>query len=302
MVISCGNLVAGGTGKTPLTKWLAEHCQALNFNPAIITRGYKRIGSKPLVLNAKSASLPWYLYGDEPYYLYQTNPALSVYIDPNRRRAINHAGLKHDLVILDDGFSQDHLVKHLDLVLFDATHHLDKLKLLPQGRLREPLKALNRSHAILINRVNLNPKNSRLIKAKLRQVTKKVPIFEISYLPCYLLDQHNKKHSLNLIKNQRVSAICAIGSPESFRQTITNLGARLNNFIVFPDHHRYQAKDLSKINPSDIWLTTEKDGVRIKQFNHLFPQIYRLVMELNIGEELKQFIDKRLKRQKQVKA
>jgi tetraacyldisaccharide 4'-kinase len=158
-VVSIGNLTLGGTGKTPLTMWVARWYQQQGVRVAVLSRGY---GARPaarcrVVSSGHGPLLAWQEAGDEPYLLACALPGVPVLIGKDRygtgRYACEQFGAQ--VVILDDGFQHHALQRDLDIVLIDASNPFGSGTLFPRGILREPLRALRRAHAIVLTRVEL---------------------------------------------------------------------------------------------------------------------------------------------------
>src|SRR3954463_5553777 len=141
-VISIGNITAGGTGKTPFTRWLATKLKQQNFHPAILMRGYHRSSSglsdeqSLLTEQLKEYSIP-------------------VHANPNRVAGGTELLKNHpqtNLILLDDGFQHRRLARDIDVVLIDATNPLGFNHLHPRGLLRESPKSLRRATALILTR------------------------------------------------------------------------------------------------------------------------------------------------------
>ena len=156
-VISVGNITTGGTGKTPLVEWVARAAAGEGQRCCILTRGYGRADAsrRVLVSDGERVLADAREGGDEPRLLAEAllNVA-AVVADADRvaaaRWAVEH--LKSDLFILDDGFQHQRIARDLDLVTIDATNPWGGGRLLPRGRLREPLRGLARADLIVITR------------------------------------------------------------------------------------------------------------------------------------------------------
>lgn len=141
-VLSIGNLVAGGTGKTPLTAFLAQHLRAAGCRVAILSRGY---GGRASGINVVSDGQRIFLKppqaGDEACLLAQKLPGIPVVTGADRFQAGLQAWERFhpDLFLLDDGFQHFQLYRDLDVVLLDAARPFGNGRLLPRGPLREPI-------------------------------------------------------------------------------------------------------------------------------------------------------------------
>ncbi len=153
-VISVGNLVVGGTGKTPTVVFLARWLQERGKKVCVISRGYRR-KSKGLVLVADGERIcsTAELSGDEPILLAQELPGAVVVVDADRVEAGRYAiqRFKPDLILLDDGFQHRRLHRDLDIVTFKGVQDLGNGWLLPAGPLREPAASLDRADLFWFN-------------------------------------------------------------------------------------------------------------------------------------------------------
>ena len=157
-VISVGNLVVGGTGKTPMCLWLARFLHSLGWKPAILSRGYRRQQGGTVRVPSTGESSPAVLaFGDEPVLLAHQAQPVPVWVGKDRWRAGALAIARDDanVLILDDGFQHLSLKRNLDLVLLDARTPLGNGAILPLGPLREPPEHLERADAIVLTRADI---------------------------------------------------------------------------------------------------------------------------------------------------
>ncbi len=165
--ISIGNLTTGGTGKTPVVRWLSEHLIARGLRPAVLLRGYrddKTGGSDEANLLAEAL-------GDRGIVVADRNR------DAGARLAM--AGAQPpDVFLLDDAFQHRRVARDFDLVLIDATQPFGYGHVLPRGLMREPLRGLRRADAIVITRSDqISAQQLDALQADLRQTCKLVPIY-----------------------------------------------------------------------------------------------------------------------------
>ena len=160
-VISVGNLAVGGTGKTPVTDYLVKELLARGLRVAVVSRGYGGSGvpGGGLVSAGAGPLVGPPAAGDEPYLLARRNPQALVLVNPRRRAAVAAAVEEHgaQVVVLDDGFQHLAVARDLDIVLLDARRPLGNGYLLPAGRLREPVAALERADLLLFTRHSGGP-------------------------------------------------------------------------------------------------------------------------------------------------
>lgn len=305
-VISVGNLVLGGTGKTPLVQHIAKLLQRNNRKPAILSRGYK--GSATAAVNVVSDTRATLLNaaeaGDEPRLLAEKLPGIPVITGKKRfvtgRFAID--SFKADTLILDDGFQHMALARNLDLVLFNARQRLGNGRVLPGGELREPLTALKRADAFIITDMAFPPQDR---EAKdfidlLAALHPEKPIFTSSYQPEKMLTMmhQGKNEAIPQLEAGRIPlfGFCGIAGPESFRKTLETSGMRLTGFREFADHHTYSNDDLRSLighaqkTGAKGLVTTEKDLVKLRD---TFPREFLLLVQpvkLQIGEDFDRFV------------
>jgi tetraacyldisaccharide 4'-kinase len=273
-VVSIGNLTLGGTGKTPLTMWVARWYQQQGWRVAVLSRGY---GARPaarcrVVSSGGGPVLAWQEAGDEPYLLARALPGVPVLIGKDRyctgRYACEQFGAQ--VVILDDGFQHHALQRDLDIVLIDASNPFGSGALFPRGILREPLPALRRAHAIVLTRVELARATLPALCQQIRQWNSQQPIYHLATVVEALYQQST--HSaveLAALRQRRVVAFVGIGNPQAFVSTLAQLGVEVVTLFVFPDHHPYTREDWQTIvaavntQQAAYLITTDKDAVRL---------------------------------------
>ena len=299
LVVSIGNITTGGTGKTPITIYLAKELQKMNFDVAILSRGYKGSLSKKgaLLTNGKDIYLEEKESGDEPFLMAKKLKDIPIAIGRNRYQMGNKILLKHcvHIFLLDDAFQHYKLYREIDILLIDATNPFGGEYLLPKGRLREPLSSLGRAKIIIITKTNLVSKDIvQNIQNKIMLYTKAI-IMPSEYIPIQFININNQKDNLPMNKINRwesknIYLISSIGSPSSFKKILSNLP--IKKHFIFKDHHRFQKKDinllLSSISRDDIIITTEKDWIRLEHFKHLFLEyknFYILKMAIQLAQK-----------------
>ena len=281
-VISIGNLTIGGSGKTPMTIYVAELIQSLGYSVAIISRGYKGQAEKigGVVCDGRKICMGPDEAGDEPFMIAERLKTVPVIVGKNRFKAgiLAIKEFRPDFLLLDDAFQHLKLHRDLDLVLLDSNKPLGNTYLFPRGTLRETAFALSRGDAVILTRSDIGKAPS------LDQIKKHVPrtpIFHSAHIPyIYKIVTGNSAQSedsltssseydFGAFKNKRVFAFSGIASNDNFRRTIESFQCKLENFSEFPDHHQYSEKELDKVVRSamdvsaEFIFTTEKDYVRI---------------------------------------
>jgi tetraacyldisaccharide 4'-kinase len=175
-----------------------------------------------------------------------------------------------DLIILDDGFQHRRLGRDLDIVLIDALQPFGFGRLLPRGLLREPLSALRRADMVVITRAELVDAADlgRIKEAVSLYVRPETPILVAEHRPGALVMLDGSRRPAEWLAKQDVAAACGIGNPEAFRRTIAQLGANVQHFEVFADHHAYAHEDLDRLIAAaagaglKTLVTTGKDYVK----------------------------------------
>ncbi len=299
-VISVGNLSVGGTGKTPFVIHLVERLRNLaapkKLNIGVVSRGYKGRAKNTLLVADRTRVLEEYTRaGDEPVLIAQSAKGTVVVVDRKRSRGARFAvdDMKVKLVLLDDGFQHRKLHRDLDIVLLDATNPLGNKRVLPAGFLREPVSALKRADIIVLSKARGEDEELTERALRLKDLLNK-PVIVTRFVPQYWkrLDRTELLASEE-IKGKKVAAFAGIAKPESFFDTVRDLGADLVKTMPLPDHCKYSKFYLDYISGHFIrsrseWLvTTEKDALKLPAILRFLPLYFlESKMEVVAGEEL----------------
>lgn len=278
-VISVGNLAMGGTGKTPMVRWLCRELAARGLRVAVLTRGYGRRERAPAAL-LPGEEAPVEITGEEALLILRDGHA-AVAVGGDRRAARRlleqGRGYRADVYVLDDGFQHWATRRELDIVLVDA---LDPFRggVFPGGRLREPFAALRRAGAIILTKTEMGRSYAGLA-GEIRRHNPHAPL----YLARFCAEMPE------LGARERAGAFCGIGQPESFRRTLAELGIEPVFFRAFPDHWRYREQEIEEmLRLAPALLTTEKDLPNLPPRLRGDPRIAAVRVRLGIdrGEEL----------------
>ena len=276
-VIAVGNITVGGTGKTPHVEYLVRLLQK-KFNLAILSRGYKRKTKGYLLADNKSTTRD---IGDEPFQMKQKFPDISVAVDKKRVHGIQQLtgdDPSLDVILLDDAFQHRYVKPGVNILLVDYHRLIIYDKLLPAGRLREPLNGKNRADIVIITKC---PKN--LKPMEYRVITKAMNLYPYQHL---YFTTHEYDDAFGLFNNQRIAlddissnnilVLTGIASPRQLVEDLEAMSKKESSSsttitpITFPDHHQFKKKDISRINtafdslPSPkVIITTEKDAARL---------------------------------------
>ena len=273
-VISVGNIVAGGTGKTPVVIWIAKYLQSEGFQVAVLLRGYKRSGhhSISVVSDEKGVFTPLTDSGDEADMIARKLPGVPVVVGSDRYAAglevIQLWGNTEGVLILDDGFQRRQLARDLDILTIDSTQPFGTGKLLPAGTLREPKTALKRADVLLLTRTDLAAES-----IDFEQFGQGKQAFQTCHQPTKLHQlSTGDEWALDLLNGQHILAVCGIGNPEAFAGTLRQFKPKTVELLAFPDHHPYSLADLNDISARardigvNIVVTTEKDSRKLEAF------------------------------------
>ncbi len=275
-VISVGNLVLGGTGKTPTVRHLAKILLQQGYRPAIISRGYggKSTQKVNVVSDGRSIFLTPEQAGDEPYMLAEAVPGVPVLTGTRRihpcRRAVEEYNA--DVLILDDGFQHLAVGRDIDFVLFDATVLTGNKRIFPGGILREPLSALYRCDAFIITGSTIkNSGQAEHFGESLKTQFPGKPVFFASLTDSTL--QCSDLEAAVPSPEEPFFAFCGIANPGRFRESLNTMAIQQSGFLALPDHVRYNQAMMTDICRQAVasgarhLVTTHKDFVKIKNFD-----------------------------------
>ena len=268
-VIVVGNIVVGGTGKTPLVLALAAKLRANGRKPGIVSRGYGGSAAAPMQVDVASAVD---LVGDEPLLLAR-HSGCPVWIGRDRAGAASGLLAAHpecDLLILDDGLQHYRLARDIEIAVEDERGAGNGL-LLPAGPLREP--ASRRVDAWVVNSA---PSGSHepSFRMELRGDTFRN------------LQQPTLSVPASALAGRNLHAAAGIGNPQRFFDHLARLGLATVNH-AFPDHHAYVAGELD-YGDCDALLMTGKDAVKCEAFARA--HWYALQVEAELAPAFFEFI------------
>lgn len=314
-VIVVGNLVAGGTGKTPHTEYIIDLLK-YKYRIGMLSRGYKR-QTKGFVL-ATRRSTPADI-GDEPYQIYQKfGNDITVAVCEDRCAGIE-AMLQFDpkinLVILDDAFQHRYVKPTVSIVLTEFNRPVFYDKLLPYGRLRESQKALSRCDMVVVTKCpdQLKAIEYRIFKNSLNLFPYQKLLFSrFEYLPLEPVfpdEAMQPPHLSWLNGSDSVMLLSGVANPKPLARYLKKFHHRL---VVrqYPDHHNFTRRDLDAVarqframeGERKLIVTTEKDAVRLAAnpyFPHelkeaIFYQPIKVVFDPSAGDHFDNVLQKAL--------
>jgi tetraacyldisaccharide 4'-kinase len=256
-VISVGNLTLGGTGKTPMVKWLARHLQNGGKRVAIVSRGYGAEGGQP---------------NDEARELAEALPDVPHVQNRNRVAGAKQAitDYKPDVILLDDGFQHRRLGRDLDIVLLDALEPFGFEHVFPRGTLREPVAGLARAQVVCLSRADvISAPERETIRKRAAELAPDAIWCELSHAASRLMNANGQSLPLAWLIGRRIATFCGIGNPAGFRHTLSATGCAVAAWREFPDHYAYTAADADELSNlarganSEALICTQKDLVKL---------------------------------------
>ncbi len=291
--LSVGNLAMGGRGKTPTVIHLARLLIAAGERPAVLSRGYARRVVEPgVVVVSDGTHLRADLdrSGDEPLLIARSVPGAIVLVCEQRAiaRTLATRIFGASVILLDDGFQHRQVDRDVDLVLLTADDLRDRA--LPFGRLREPVRALARAHAVVaVGNEPFDVPFPALRKFRLTtRIGEPAPLEADRLWPA---------------GRGPVVAVAGIARPERFRASLDAAGWSVARMIAFRDHHRYRRADLDRIaagvreTGAIGALTTEKDAIRLRPLRPLLMPIAAVPLDATVepAAEFREWLFDRLR-------
>ena len=293
-VISVGNITVGGTGKTPHVEYLVRFLKD-QMKVAVLSRGYMR-KSRGFLVGTPETTIQQ--LGDESYLMKKKYPKIIVAVDNKRTRGIENLteGIqtkKPDVILLDDAFQHRYVKPGINILLVDYHRLIIYDKLLPAGRLREPLKEKNRADIVIITKC---PKD--LKPMEFRVLTKQMDLYPYQQLFFTTFDYEQLQPvfpeagtapSMEDLSDQHVLLLTGIASPRQMQEDLKPHVAKVCP-LVFGDHHAFKRKDIRKINEAfaslqgpKLIITTEKDAVRLTDAEGLSDDVRKNLFVLPIS-------------------
>ena len=283
-VVSVGGLTLGGAGKTPVAARLARALAERGHRVVLASRGYRGRSRVRVLLVSDGTTVRTGVEqaGDEALILAAHAPGVPVLVGRDRRIVGHHAVSVFDaeIVVLDDGFQHHRLARDLDIVCVDGRAGFGNARVVPAGPLREPIGALAQADWLCI--VGGDGPGPARDRPPRREPPTRAPehgqraSLEVRYgesheiihaerrpIALVSLDQRQRRAPESLAGAQ-VGMLAGIARPGSLRASLESLGAEVVTERIFPDHHAYAASDCRGLARNvDLWVTTEKDGLKI---------------------------------------
>ena len=292
-VISVGNLTVGGTGKTPTCLWLADELRGRGLKVGILSRGYRRKETQPVILQPKQLSsdvaqneAELAKAGDEPLMMARLYDQ-TVGVGADRVKSAEELLRREDfdVFVLDDGFQHRQIQRDVDLLLLGSD---SSGRVLPAGPFREPRRNLKRSDFWLLTgaeadwRRRLPPDRSSAAYTG-----------SLQPLDLMTFDAHRwKRYPLTILHHSKILTVTGIANPTKLYQTIHEWEGQIVHTLEFPDHHAYSTKDWQEISRMarliDLIVTTEKDILKLIRYPFARDKLMALRVGMHVagGEQL----------------
>lgn len=268
-VICIGNLVVGGTGKSPMTEYLVNLLKG-KYKLATISRGYKRQAKGFLIANSSTTAAA---IGDEPMQFHAKFPDITVAVGANRVAAAQQLLQNRpdtEVIILDDAFQHRAIIAGLNIILTAYSNLFTQDYYLPAGELRDLKSNYKRADIIVVTKcpAYISNEEKRNIIAAINPLPAQ-PIFftTLSYeLPYHLVDNY----TIDLQDIKKVILFTAIADPQTLIDYFNKHKIQVKP-VLYQDHHTFTTTDMRTIiaayqqnkTESTILLTTEKDAVKL---------------------------------------
>ena len=253
-IICIGNIYIGGTGKTPLSIFLAQELKNIGKKPTIVKKFYKE-------------------HQDEHELI--KNNFNSLILNKKRSKAIDEAVQKNfDTVILDDGFQDYRIKKDISILCFNQNQLIGNGRVIPAGPLRENFSSIKNAQIIIIN----GEKNLRF-ERKILKENSKLSIFYIKYKP----------QNIEELRRKKIIAVAGIGNPINFFNLLSEYKFKIDKTLAFPDHYQFSKSEIldilndAKRNDCQV-LLTEKDYYKIQKYD--LKEVKFLKVRLEIENKL----------------
>ena len=267
-VICVGNLVVGGSGKSPTTEYLVDLLRDKRI--AILSRGYGRKTTGFILADAQSTAS---MIGDEPLQFYHKFPNVTVAVCEDRITGIEKLKQDHDLIILDDAFQHRKVRAGFNILLFEYDKLLSKQFLLPAGNLREPFSGHRRSDVLLVTKAPSG------LEREMRQLCEKrfssegrdrLSFSSLQYQQIVPLFAYAAEPIPDIDSDTEIVLLTGIANPDILVAHLSQLTSMISHHN-YPDHYQFTEQNILKLindykrRPSlkKIILTTEKDAQRL---------------------------------------
>lgn len=278
-VICVGNLVMGGSGKTPMIEWLIRSLRA-DWKVATLSRGYKRKTKGYVLANEGTTALE---IGDEPMQFHWQFPDIPVAVGEERLVAIPQLLFDRpetDVILLDDAFQHRSISAGYNILLTEYSNLFTRDFMFPSGDLRDTRSSQQRAQVIIVTKcpANLSAEESHRIKQELNPDGKASVFFTtLKYGEPYHIIS---RKIMQFEPTEWVLLVCGIANPEPLKKKLTQNCAGYE-MMRYADHHIFTSQDWNDIkkqlaelpNEKKRIVTTEKDAMRLMKFGEQMKDI-----------------------------
>jgi len=295
-IISIGNIVSGGSGKTPFTIALAQWLQSKGYRIAISHRGYKGAFEKEnRIISTRETLLPEAeIAGDEAWLIAYRLPGVPVAVGRNRKYSIELLSRQYpdlDYILLDDAFQHRQVKRSYDFVVFNSKGGIGNGFLLPAGILREPIQSLKRASYLVCNGAGALPHALEHMK---------LPIISGRSTIQSLYTATKETVEIASLQGERSVLLSGIGNPSSFEDSMRKAGIAFQEHFIFADHFDYQ-QHLSQLGPIQEYvakhrikwvITTEKDYAKLRHLRNLSLPLLMVAITYHPEQDFEIYFDK----------
>ena len=243
-----------------------------------------------------SGTLPYRQFGDEPVMLARALHSVPIVVNGKRVEAGRWAEqhLHPDVIILDDGYQHLALARDVNILVLDATDPFGGGRMVPFGRLREPVFAIKRADAIIVTRAHRPFDQAQMLSVIRYFCGDKIPIMYV-YSSIVRL-RHlvtGDVYDAGQFRGWNASIMCGVGNPTSFSDDLIQIGINIASENFFRDHHQFTQQDLERVTEeagsagADMIVTTEKDAVRLEGFTCGSVPVYAAELEIQSEDEVR---------------
>ena len=255
-VIVIGNLTVGGTGKTPMTIWLAKSLRQRGIDVGLVSRGYGRLDGGLRLVTAASS---WQQVGDEPVILHRRSGCATIVASDRVAGARELAARGVDVILSDDGLQHLRMARDCEIVVIDSARGFGNGRVLPAGPLRESASRIQHADALVVN----GGVEGEPVRGVPRELAAAALRMRLLAGEAWQVAGSGPPQPLEAFRGRPVHAVAGIGHPQRFFTDLRGHGLEIIEH-PFPDHHALSAEDLDFGDGLAV-LMTEKDAVKCRE-------------------------------------
>jgi tetraacyldisaccharide 4'-kinase len=272
-VIVIGNLTVGGTGKTPLTIWLASRLRQRGIEAGLVSRGY---GRRDGGLRVVASNSPWQEVGDEPLILHRRSGCTTIVASDRVAGARELVARGAQVILSDDGLQHLRMARDCEIVVIDSARGFGNGRVLPAGPLRESASHVQAADAIVVN----GGTDGEPVRGVPQELAATALRMRLMAGEARQLTGSGQSQPLEAFRGRPVHAVAGIGNPQRFFADLRACGLETIEH-PFPDHHAFSAADLDFGDGLAV-LMTEKDAVKCQDIAG--PRFWYLPVEAAFSE------------------